>query len=580
MSPTGKGALRVAIEDFLHTFNLGDLVRGGVNTWIKAVEVEIANTYASFITALGVNDRLPPIMKIESVRSMVISHPSGFMTGLVIIAGTLIGGFLGLGAPASNVLRYAADRTLRTARVDPVVSFAMIYRDPSKRKELIEALIDMGYADVYLDLYEQITKPVIQYNQLEILRRRKLIDQSSYDREIKAQGWTDERIKQIQGLADVIPPVNDLISMAVRDAWNEQAVSRFQYDQDLPSEAADWASKLGLSPDWFKRYWRAHWQLPSPQMGYEMLHRLRAGKTSNPFTKEDMQLLLRIADYPTFFRDRLVEISYNPYTRVDIRRMYKLGIIDAQGVKDAYLDSGYDEEHAKNLTEFTIKYETESGTSKAEEYQKLTSSLLKSAYVKGAIEEQELRDRLAEVKYDADDIDLLVNLANLEKKVDLIPDDIKEHQSDTKKLVLAAYTARQVSRSEAEGMLRDVSLSEKAIEFNLVEADYSYQQGARADTIKLIGSTYISHAIDRSQVSVELGKVNVSGSEQASLLDEWDRVRNYRSKRLTEAQYRKALNAELITLDEYREALQGLDYTDKDIDLLVKLYPINPPEEA
>ncbi|GAG24915.1 unnamed protein product, partial [marine sediment metagenome] len=42
--------------------------------------------------------------------------------------------------------------------------------------------------------------------------------------------------------------------------------------------------------------------------------------------------------------------------RVDVRRMYKEGILDERGVFKAYLDAGYNEENAEKMTEFTIAY--------------------------------------------------------------------------------------------------------------------------------------------------------------------------------------------------------------------------------
>jgi hypothetical protein len=571
MPVKGKGALRIAIEDFLTTFKLGDLIRGGVNTWIKSIEIEGAQLYAQIITDLKLNDYLPDNLKVETIRALAGSSPVNLVYIGAIIIGTVLGGFMGMGAPLSKLLQYTVDKTIRSARPAPVDLFRMIWRDETQRAELLKILPELGFADYLIPMVETILRPVIQIGELERLRLRGSITQADYDHEVQAQGWTADRIKQIQSLALIIPPVTDLVSMAVREAWSDEIARRFEYDADLPVEAGEWAEKQGLSKEWFRRYWRAHWQLPSPQMGYEMLHRLRAGKSNVPFTLEDMRTLLRTADYPTFFRDRLIEISYSPYTRVDVRRMYKLGILDKAGVLDAYLDLGYDEEKAANLTDFTVKYETEDGKDKSEVYKNLTASVLKNAYLKGAIDELEFRTRLAEIRYDPDDIELLVDLANLEKSYDTVPEDIKEHQSDTKKLLLAAYTARQITRNDAEIGLREIGLTSQAIEYNLAEADYSYQQGVRQDKIKLIGDAYKAGVYNVSTVAGELGKLNVSGAEQSQLLDEWDAEISHRSRKLTEAQYRKAWQGGFISETMYTDNLKGLGYSDADIELLVKM---------
>ena len=70
---------------------------------------------------------------------------------------------------------------------------------------------------------------------------------------------------------------------------------------------------------------------------------------------DELKLLLRVRDIPSFWRERLVQLSYDPYTRVDVRRMYTAGVLSENEVFDTYLDLGYDEEHANNLTLWTLQ---------------------------------------------------------------------------------------------------------------------------------------------------------------------------------------------------------------------------------
>ncbi|GAH07018.1 unnamed protein product, partial [marine sediment metagenome] len=43
-------------------------------------------------------------------------------------------------------------------------------------------------------------------------------------------------------------------------------------------------------------------------------------------------------------------------TRVDIRRMYKIGVITRAEVYESYLQHGYTDENAKRMTEFTVQW--------------------------------------------------------------------------------------------------------------------------------------------------------------------------------------------------------------------------------
>ena len=69
----------------------------------------------------------------------------------------------------------------------------------------------------------------------------------------------------------------------------------------------------------------------------------------------ELNMLLRAQDVMPFWRDKLVQIAYRRLTRVDIRRMYKQGVLTEREVFESYLEHGYIAENAERMTEFTIK---------------------------------------------------------------------------------------------------------------------------------------------------------------------------------------------------------------------------------
>ncbi|GAI71686.1 unnamed protein product, partial [marine sediment metagenome] len=131
-------------------------------------------------------------------------------------------------------------------------------------------------------------------------------------------------------------------------------VEAWQYSiEDFPevtwkSICEAWAMKKGLSKDWSQRYWAAHWNLPSPLQGFEMLHR-------GVIDEGELTMLLRALDVMPFWRDKLTQIAYRRLTRVDIRRMYKQGVLDESEVLESYKQHGYTDENAARMTEFTIR---------------------------------------------------------------------------------------------------------------------------------------------------------------------------------------------------------------------------------
>ncbi|GAI22279.1 unnamed protein product, partial [marine sediment metagenome] len=104
-------------------------------------------------------------------------------------------------------------------------------------------------------------------------------------------------------LANPIPPVADIITMAVREAFSPAIAERFGQYEDFPPDFERYASMKGLTPEWSKRYWAAHWSLPSPQQGFEMLHR-------GIINEDELRMLMRALDIMPFWRDKLMQMSY------------------------------------------------------------------------------------------------------------------------------------------------------------------------------------------------------------------------------------------------------------------------------
>lgn len=199
--------------------------------------------------------------------------------------------------------------------------------------------------------------------------------------------------KLIMSQRNEIPPVSDLIRFAVRDAFTPEIVAKYGFAEGYPAEINKYISWQGLgwkpgtlSPGgvqadgvvvgpheatWGEISWFAHWDLPSPSQGYDMYHMLYADSRfgaspwvlnadgeiieSLPFGGGDLEQLLKTADYPEYFRKRMIATSNPPLTRVDTRRMYALGIIGEADVYHQFRAGGYSDANAWSLTQYTKK---------------------------------------------------------------------------------------------------------------------------------------------------------------------------------------------------------------------------------
>ncbi|MBC7343850.1 MAG: hypothetical protein H5U03_00155 [Clostridia bacterium] len=408
-----------------------------------------------------------------------------FLLGTVgnTAAGTIASGIFGtLFGPAINRLRAAIPSSL----LSPSEAMVSIWRGALPESDARSQLRMLGYSDKLIDVFFKIMKPLLGPDELtrsvvrglmnedeykkvmawmgydsqqaDIILKlqrtllgvgdcrelylRGVIDEDEHDARLKQLGIDPDDIEKIKQLYYFIPGTSDLIRLAVREAWSDETARRFGYDEDFPEEFAEWAQKQGLSREWAIRFWRAHWELPSPTMAYEMLHR-------GLITEDDLKLLLKVQDYPAFWRDKLVKLSYTPFTRVDIRRMYQLGLLSREEVFKAYKDIGYDDEKAEKLTLFAISGATESEKD-------LTRSDILGAYADALLSRDDAKTQLVAMGYSEDEAELL--LAREDYKLS------KKQRDAEISAVKSEFTKGIISEGEAYNRLATLGLQAKEIE--------------------------------------------------------------------------------------------------------------------
>lgn len=264
-------------------------------------------------------------------------------------------------------------------------------------EDIIKADIHPDYAEKYLDgiLTKPASTDIIAY---ELRQDPNLSDLSS---KLKRIGIHPKYFELYKELAYQIPPVADIITMAVREAFTPAIASRFGQYEDLPPDFVSWVGKKGLSKEWAERYWAAHWSLPSPSQGFEMLHR-------GIITKDDLSMLLRALDIMPFWRDKLVSMAYTLFTRIDVRRMYRMGVLNEKEVKDAYTKLGYEDTDAQKMTDFVIKEARQT-------LSKFSVSDVINAFTKGLIDANKAGSVLRDMDIKESEIAYIISSAGYKK---------------------------------------------------------------------------------------------------------------------------------------------------------------------
>ena len=310
------------------------------------------------------------------------------------------------------------------------------------------------------------------------------------------------------------------------------------------------------------RFWIAHWDLPSVQQGFEMFHR---GVIDEP----ELFTLLRAKDIPQVWRERFRDIAFAPFTRVDLRRMLKAGIISEADVLRGYKDIGYDDAKARALTDFAVAWATPDDRSELDDRREIAAGEIRLSYRRHVIDRVEALDLLVEAGYIEADADFLLALddTRLAKRPDLDADvDVREL---TVSVIRRAFRkglwdrARAMSELEVLGFLPNsadllLSLDELAMQEEITDL----QEDVTRDL-------YLAGAIDQATAVTELDGLGFTPERRDLTILRWNLRLARKDRRLSVGQVREALREKVIDEAEAFDRLTRIGYTDRDAQILI-----------
>jgi hypothetical protein len=362
------------------------------------------------------------------------------------------------------------------------------FTSPADTPKVRALLARLGYKDDAIDLFLKAHYSTYSTTEAFSLWLRGVIDDGKLTERMRENGFTDDRIEELKHLYVVIPPISDIIFMLGKEAFEEDQVRLFGLDAEYPPEAEEWAAKQGLSPYWVKHYWRAHWNHAAPGQVLDMLHR---GVVDEDTVRE----YYRVAEIPPYWRDKLMKISYNPYTRVDVRRMYQLGILDTDDVFKAYLDEGYDEEHALNMTRFTVAY-------KIQAERDLTLTDIMNGFKAGILNKEGTRKYLVELGYSETEADFKIGYAEYTQAL--------KEQTEAIAIIGEQYKAGLIDEDLARVSLRSIVSDETEVDKYLAKWGVAYSKTRRKPTKTELDKMVSAGIITGEQYIYELGQLGYS----------------------------------------------------------------------
>jgi len=301
-----------------------------------------------------------------------------------------------------------------------------------------------------------------------------------------------------------LPNIQDVIRFTVREVY-DPARRKELLSVPTPTEAYTFGKKQGFSERVMDDYWAAHWILPSISELNVMLHR-------GTIDLATWSRYVRLNDYDPTMIDNYEKITYNPYTRVDVRRMYDMKILDREKVKRTYKDMGYDEEHAENLTRFTEELNRKATDPDKVKGRDLVRTDIIKAFRIGNINYDEAKTRLMDLDYDAGEAEFILAL--------------EDHEEVVKR--------RELSQKRLDLLFKNFVITEDEYRRRLIDLGYSTTS---VDDIV---------ALMRIETSFDV-------------------------KRLPLGTLREALRKKVISQQEFTERMRYLQYPDADVAVILAI---------
>ncbi|MEM4024083.1 hypothetical protein [Pyrobaculum sp.] len=310
--------------------------------------------------------------------------------------------------------------------------------------EFIERVKGWGFSEARARELLQLGREVLDVAEVYKAWRLGFITEAQKNEALKKLGYTEDQIQLLDKLTLVYPSADDIIRFAVREVFSDEVVRKYGYDQDIPKEYLEWAKKLGLSEEFARLYWRAHWEIPSPTQAIELLSR-------GIIDPEDFDTVLKIHDIAPWWRPRMLALAFDPYTRVDVRRMYGYGILDDDDLIKAAKAVGYatkeDEEKLKRLIGdpqvaerlFIGSAEAYASWIKMEVLDPWRDDVIRAirkAYISGLISKEKAKEYLISVGFNSKLVDVVLDMWEVAEALDALSDRVTELVDSCKKGII------------------------------------------------------------------------------------------------------------------------------------------------
>lgn len=417
-------------------------------------------------TLLGMADRLyaliaehpdaPPELRHAAAEARIGGKPVPALVAAFVLP-FVLGAVLGSAMqPFSGLLAQEVNAQVRPTLPSLGEAVQAVQRRLATEEYARRIGARLGYPEDVISLAFRLGETLPTVGDLIDWTNRGLIDEARLRDALRRLGYADDAVEFFVKARNVQPGPGDIVRFVVRESLPGQVAYEGPRGASVPGAFVERAKKVGLTEEDARSYWAAHWELPSITAAFDMFHRRIIDEAT-------LRAYLKEADVAPEWVDRIIAVAYDPLTRVDVRRMYELGVLSADEVESAYLDLGYSPTNARRLRDFVVADAAASVKVAKEPERDLTRADLVGAYADGILTRRELLDQLQAIGYDPDEAGLIVAREDLRRA--------RAERKAARDAVVEATVAGAMTRLDAETRLLALGLQTGEVEAALADID-------------------------------------------------------------------------------------------------------------
>jgi len=337
--------------------------------------------------------------------------------------------------------------------------------------------------------------------------RRNIIGGEDFLAYLQRQQIDVDQATKVMALKDVIPPIQDLVRFAVREAYLDHDPEK-QY-----GEMVRIAGLMGLTPKDAEHYWYSHWERIPVNLMYSNYHR-------GLWTVEKLERMLKIVDVHPDDRKDIINVAYGVPSIREMGYGFDVGVYSLEDIKRFRRWGGLSPADAEKAGESMVAYRTEA------ERNSVRTELM-YAFGLEKIDEATLRTRLTEIKTPEQALELWVTRAKLYKERMKKPAVDMEGRIVSSSEALTAFKLGLRTEEWLHVQLKALDWTDERINTAVERAKLEITEKEEKDaevkyrklTLAQIKQLYTIHMINKEQMTTEFVLVGYS-PDDADLLTE------------------------------------------------------------